>query len=223
MKRIFEIISAISGKNCDQLSLHTDLRSLGIISSIQILRIQSALERKFNQKLPPIGDTWIIHKIAVQVGVIGAGDANLIVVTADKTEISQTTAPYNPQVSSNLPNSSGLFIGVDIEEVNHLPETFNYRSHDFYQSLFSVEEVSYALLKPEPRLHLCGIFCAKEALKKTAPELIQLRMDEIQVFHRQGRPWITTVHDSINTGFNFQVSISHSNHYAVATVLAIAR
>lgn len=223
MDTVVEIISAISGKERAKLAPDANLRSLGITSSIELLKIQSALERKFNQKLPPLGDSWTIHKIAVQVGQAASDSIVEIASISEKSKVSGTESSHYNNQRFDSSGLSGLFIGVDIEEVNHLPETFNYRSHDFYQSLFSVEEVSYALLKPEPRLHLCGIFCAKEALKKTAPELIQLRMDEIQVFHRQGRPWITTVHDSINTGFNFQVSISHSNHYAVATVLAIAR
>ncbi|MGA7936758.1 MAG: 4'-phosphopantetheinyl transferase superfamily protein, partial [Kovacikia sp.] len=198
----------------------SSLRMLGVTSSIDILKIQSALERKFNQKLPPLGDAWTIDRIAAQVGQ--GRNGSTAIVTPAASQPASASVPTDGERSQ--PSSfSGLFIGVDIEEIDHLPVTSNYRTHDFYQSQFSNEEISYALLKSEPRMHLCGIFCAKEAFKKSAVELIQLRMDEIQIQHRQGRPLISTIHDFINARFNFQVSISHSDHYAVATVLAIAR
>jgi len=222
---VLEIISTISGKERERLLPDVNLRSLGITSSIEILKIQSALERKFNQKLPPLGDTWTIDKIAAQVGQSSNnGTAGSAASRTSEIPGSQERIPsLNLESKSSALSVGGLFIGVDIEEVDHLPVTSNYRIHDFYRSLFNDEEISYALLKPEPRLHLCGIFCAKEALKKSAPELIHLRMDEIQVHHRQGRPSINTSHSSIDSRFSFQVSISHSNHYAVATVLAIAK
>jgi holo-[acyl-carrier protein] synthase len=222
VETVIEIISVIAGKERSQLAPDSNLRSLGITSSIEILKIQSALERKFNQKLPPLGDTWTIDKIASQVGQ-GIGE-NAAIATPMQLKIEDNQGAFSeiPERSST-PGFSGFFIGIDIEEVEHLPLTSNFRTHDFYQTQFRNEEISYALLKPEPRLHLCGIFCAKEALKKSAPELIQLRMDEIQIHHLQGRPYIQTIHESINARFNFQVSISHSNHYAVAAVFTIAR
>jgi holo-[acyl-carrier protein] synthase len=226
MDNVVDIIATISGKSRDRLVPDANLRSLGITSSIEILKIQSAIERKFGRKLSPIGDTWTIDKIAAQVGQSqNNGDAaNKPTTKTSNSQISiQQNNSSNVSAVSPALNIGGLFIGIDIEEVEHLPVTSNYRVHDFYQSLFTNEEISYAMLKSETRLHLCGIFCAKEALKKSAPELIQLRMEEIQVYHQQERPFIKTVHDSINSMFNFQLSISHSNHYAVATVLAIAK
>lgn len=220
MDTVIGIIATIAGKDREKLAPDLNLRSLGVTSSIDILKIQSALERKFNQKLPPLGDTWTIDRIATQVG---QGRNGSTAIASPAVSLS-ASAPVMTNREQSQPSSfSGLFIGVDIEEIDHLPVTSNYRTHDFYRSQFSHEEISYALLKPDPRIHLCGIFCAKEALKKSAIELIQLRMDEIQVQHRQGRPIISTIHDSINARFNFQVSISHSDHYAVANVLAIAQ
>jgi holo-[acyl-carrier protein] synthase len=223
MDTVIEIISIISGKERDRLTPTANLRSLGITSSIEILKIQSAIERKFERKLPPLGDTWTIDKIAAQVGQSRSNGAEETTPAIGTIHTSPDNASISPNGKVSRSNVGGLFIGVDIEEVDRLPVTSNYRTHDFYSSLFHHEEISYALLKSEPRIHLCGIFCAKEALKKSAPALIQLRMDEIQVYHRQGRPSITTIHSSIDSMFDFQLSISHSNHYAVATILAIAK
>lgn len=226
VETVVEIVSKISGKAPSQVLPEVSLRSLGITSSIEILKIQSALERKFNQKLPLLGDNWTIHKIAAQVGE--AKNESVVTNSLPKELNFKRDEPFNGklngknerQVQANL---QAIHIGVDIEEVANLPVTLNYRNHEFYQSQFSHEEISYALLKPDPKKHLCGIFCAKEALKKSAPELISLRMDEIIVYHHQGRPLLKTIHDSINLIFDFKLSISHSNHYAVATVLAVGR
>ncbi|MGF1539927.1 MAG: 4'-phosphopantetheinyl transferase superfamily protein [Pleurocapsa sp.] len=217
MEKVVEIVAKIAGKSATQVLPEKSLGSLGITSSIQILKIQSALERQYQQKLPFLGDSWTIERIAAQVG-----EASLPPKANGAIAQPNAAANFNGNTAQVTPTSlSGISIGVDIEEISNLPDTANYRTHEFYQTLFSPEEIAYALLKNEPKLHLCGIFCAKEALKKAAPELINLRMDEIIVTHQQGRPLITTSDRTINSTFNFQVSISHSSSYAVATVLAI--
>lgn len=217
MEKVVEIVAKIAGKSATQVLPETSLGSLGITSSIQILKIQSALERQYQQKLPFLGDSWTVERIAAQVG-----EASLPAKANGVIAQPNTTANFNDNTAQITPTSlSGISIGVDIEEINNLPDTSNYRTHEFYQTLFSPEEISYALLQNEPKLHFCGMFCAKEALKKAAPELINLRMDEIKVTHQQGRPLITTSDLAINSTFNFQVSISHASNYAVATVLAI--
>ncbi|NEP00043.1 MAG: 4'-phosphopantetheinyl transferase superfamily protein [Symploca sp. SIO2E9] len=223
MDTVVEIVSKISGKKQNQISPKSTLRSLGITSSIEILKIQSALERKFNQKLSPIGDKWTINKIAAQVGQDQSNDEEVVKVAQSQTKLSSHETLNGSSERAEFLGSTGLYVGVDIEEIVNLPATSNYRTHDFYRSQFSNEELSSALLRPQPMMHLCGMFCAKEALKKSAPELIDLRMDEIKIEHQNGRPLIKTSHDSINSRFDFQVSISHSQHYAVATVLAVGR
>jgi holo-[acyl-carrier protein] synthase len=217
MEKVVEIVAKIAGKSASKVLPETILGSLGITSSIQILKIQSALERQYQQKLPFLGDSWTVERIAAQVG-----EASFPTKTKDVISQPNTPTSFNGNTAQIKPTSfSGISIGIDIEEINNLPDTSNYRTHEFYQTLFSPEEISYALLKKEPKLHLCGIFCAKEALKKTAPELINLRMEEIRVTHQQGRPLITTSDRTLNSTFNFQISISHSSSYAVATILAI--
>ncbi|MBE9167091.1 4'-phosphopantetheinyl transferase superfamily protein [Pleurocapsales cyanobacterium LEGE 06147] len=217
MEKVVEIVAKIAGKSASQVLPETSLGSLGITSSIQILKIQSALERQYQQKLPFLADSWTVERIAAQVG-----EASLPTKTNGTISQLNTATNFNGNTARVQPvNLSGISIGIDIEEINNLPDTSNYRTHEFYQTLFSSEEISYALLQNEPKLHFCGIFCAKEALKKAAPELINLRMDEIKVTHQQGRPSIIISDRAINSTFNFQVSISHSSNYAVATILAI--
>lgn len=216
MEKIVEVVSKIAGKSSSGVVSDTSLRSLGVTSSIQILKIQSALERQYQQKLPLLGDSWTIGKIAAQVG-----EAPAEIVSNNNSSQTATIAPTVGNNGTSVAAISGISIGVDIEEVANLPDTSNYRQHEFYQTQFSNEEISYCLLKTNPKIHLCGIFCAKEALKKSAPPLINLRMDEIILTHQQGRPIISTTNSQLNSAYTFQVSISHTDNYAVATVLAI--
>ena len=214
MAKVIEIVANIAGKSTDRISPDKSLGSLGITSSIQILKIQSALERQYQQKLPFLADSWTVAKIATQVSETSP---NRAITTTPKINIEETITQTR---DVSLPTMS---IGIDLEEVRNLPDTPNYRNHQFYQVLFKPAEIAYALLKNEPKIHLCGMFCAKEALKKAAPELINLRMAEIEITHQQGKPYITTSDRQINDRFNFQVSISHTQNYAVATVLAMTK
>lgn len=52
MEKVVGIVANIAGKSPQQITPTTSLSSLGINSSIQILKVQSALERKYQQKLP---------------------------------------------------------------------------------------------------------------------------------------------------------------------------
>lgn len=216
MESVIEIVAKISGKSCQQIQSDSNLRTLGITSSIEILKIQSALERSFNLKLNLLKDNLTIKQIAACVGES----------SSDTSLESTPPAPLSDATYRGLPpmaysGTSPFMIGIDIEEVANLPQTSNYREHEFYCSQFRPEEISYALLKSKPRIHLCGFFCAKEALKKSSPNLIHLSMSEIYISHQQGRPFVSTTHETINSSFDFQVSISHTLNYAVATVLTV--
>lgn len=212
MEQVVSIVANIAGKSPQQVTPETSLSSLGINSSIQILKVQSALERKYQQKLPFLADSWTLKRIAAQVGEA---------ITDNNGAIAPTATEVRPTEAAKELNLGAISIGLDLEEVDNLPDTSNYRTHEFYQTQFTPEEISYALLKNDPKQHLCGIFCAKEALKKAHTELINLRMEEIVVTHRKGKPIITTGDRAINARFNFQLSISHTQKYAAATILAI--
>lgn len=220
MYSLKKIIADISGKKAEEITPDSILSGLKINSSIGLLKLQSALEKKFNKKLKPLSMNMKVAMIEQQLGLDGDG------ASLNTEEPDQANKEVEDSFIAVKHNSGFLdiFIGVDIEEVASLPRTVNLRTHDFYSSQFNDTELSYAMLMPDPYIHLCGMFCAKESLKKSAPDLIDLPLNEIIVSHnRAKKPSIGTIHNDINLKFQFKVSISHTEKYAMATVIAIGR
>lgn len=220
MHNLKKIIADISGKKAEEITPDSILSGLRINSSIGLLKLQSALEKKFNKKLKPLSMNVKVEMIAQQLGL----DGNSVEVNTERTkrEKKEPTDSFNTVKHDS--SFLDIFIGVDIEEVASLPKTENLRTHEFYSNQFNDVELSYAMLMPDPYVHLCGMFCAKEALKKSAPDMIALPLNEIIVSHNSAkRPSIGTIHNNINLKYQFQVSISHTEKYATATVIAIGR
>ena len=108
--------------------------------------------------------------------------------------------------SSQLVAAAG--VGIDIEEIENLPEADDYREHSFYQDNFTPAEISFCVRQPNVRASFCGCWAAKEAILKSgqasAPaghlKGIEVRRDNL------GRPLYP----------GCSVSISHTARTAVA-------
>jgi holo-[acyl-carrier protein] synthase len=105
-------------------------------------------------------------------------------------------------------------IGTDIEKISR----FRLKKTDkFIENSFTGNEIAYSFKKTKPEEHLCGFFCAKEALLKTiSPNNISLNSMEI-IHDKKGKPEIKLLNGN-NKGAKFKVSISHSDDYAIAVV-----
>ncbi len=105
--------------------------------------------------------------------------------------------------------------GIDIEQVKR----FVNRDKAFLNFVFSAQELTYCFSKTFPEQHLCGIYCAKEALFKALSGLIQnLNYTDFTVLHDQfGAPFVTLPPKlgDLRVG----LSISHTSDYAVASVV----
>jgi len=220
LDNLLRIIAEISGKKTEEINPVSNLNTLKISSSIGILKLQSALEKRFKKKLKPLSLNMNAVMIAKQLGVKVNDDQ----LKAEKNIKAEKKSIKSYDVGKYESNSFDIFLGVDIEEVENLPKAANFRTHEFYSSQFNDKELSYAMLMPDPYIHLCGMFCAKESLKKSAPDLIDLPFNEIIVSHNSAkRPFIGTIHNDINLKYQFKVSISHTEKYAMASVIAIGR
>lgn len=102
-------------------------------------------------------------------------------------------------------------LGVDVQSIEELPETSDFRNEPFYKQSFSPTEIAYCILQSNPRQSFAGLYAAKEALVKADASLAQRPLRELVLTHAEsGKP----VYDG------FQLSISHSGDIAMAAAMA---
>jgi phosphopantetheine--protein transferase-like protein len=123
----------------------------------------------------------------------------------DNSIIPQPTLNFKPQTS----NSS---IGIDIENIDSLPKTNDFRNEGFYTDNFSEKEIAYCILQPNAYASFAGLFAAKEAIVKANNQYKNSKFNQLIITHNaQGKPEFT--------GIN--ISISHTNDSAVAVAVLI--
>jgi holo-[acyl-carrier protein] synthase len=220
------------GATLSQLGLHTSL-GLGIL--------QSALERRFQRKLGPF--TWQTTIAQVLESLDGmertAPGAPLQVAQASPPAVS-TAAGRTPALPPNTSSSSGPFggrtrspispaisalgHGVDIQQIAAMPDPVGERAEDpFYAAHFTVSELSGAAARPDAKAHLCGLWCAKEAIRKSDPELAALPLLDIVIGHDEHGAPRPRLAGAGSARFAISLSISHSAAYAVASAIVQRR
>lgn len=220
--KISSIIARLTRKQPSDVQNHLSLGTLGLSSSFGLSALRSLLEKDTGLRLSSLNVNMTVSEL---INMVASGDSAVTISDISKPSDRPVIKPQihiasnHVQSSPISPNFMG--IGMDMQNINALPETVDFRAHTFYQSHFSAEELATAVLRPDPRAHLCGIFCAKEAAKKSHSELLNLRMDKIRVSHDpEGRPLLYVNDDSIPSGrFKFQISITHTEQVAAATCL----
>jgi holo-[acyl-carrier protein] synthase len=122
-----------------------------------------------------------------------------------------------------------IYQGIDIVEISKFKKVF-LDNDDFVSDIFSEKEKEYCLSKKDPYIHFAGRFAAKEASLKAlgmgmSGAGIDSMFKEIEIIPRSsGKPVLSfsgwTEKVSRKKGISqFTVSISHSENYAVATVI----
>lgn len=232
-QKVIAAIARITRKRPEDIQGHLSLGTLGVSASFGLSALRSILESEKGASLPQLTARMSVDQV---IGLVGSeatagsdqggssvpvrpalGRPKSVPASTSKPTHRVALGPMRPLPTANL----GM--GMDMQDIHSLPEATDMRSHEFYVSHFSPEELSTASLRPDPRAHLCGIFCAKEAVKKSHPELLNLRMNEITVSHDEtGRPILRVNEAAISTGrFKFILSITHTDQIAAATCLSI--
>jgi len=103
-------------------------------------------------------------------------------------------------------------IGVDIEEISRFSKRGYDTRKEFYDKIFTPDEIKYCLSKADPYPHFAVRFCAKEAAVKALNEKIFLKNVEIKMIRQ--KPIIRL--PGKKKGL---VSLSHTKNYAVAFVM----
>ena len=221
MSRITDAVCKISRKKPEQIQPHLSLASLGVSSSFGLSALRSLLEAQSSIKLPPLNANMKVDDL-IRLAADGLNPARGRPVSAGVPEdAAPGVAPPAKGIDAALP--PGLGLGMDIQDIASLPVAADYRTHEFYVSHFTPEEIATSLLRPDPRAHLCGLFCAKEAAKKSQAGLLNLRMTDFFITHDSaGRPDLQLVDGHhLKNRFRFLLSITHTAQFAAATCLAI--
>jgi holo-[acyl-carrier protein] synthase len=126
-----------------------------------------------------------------------------------------------------------IYQGIDIVEISKFKKVF-FKNYALISDIFTEKEKEYCLSKKDPYPHLAGRFAAKEAgLKALGIGISGTGIDntfkEIEIIPgSSGKPvlnvkgWIEKISRRKRIS-QFTVSISHSENYAVATVILIGQ
>jgi phosphopantetheine--protein transferase-like protein len=91
----------------------------------------------------------------------------------------------------------------------------------FYTDHFTDAELAAAASRPDPKESLCGIWSAKEAIRKSHPDLAALSYREIEIaWGNDGRPVARLARPP---SLEINLSISHSGAYALASAVVSSR
>jgi len=218
---VLSALARMTRKKPQEIPGHASLATLGLSSSFGLTALRSLLESQGKAPLPPFHPNMQVDALVQLVGGLpgapptGAPPA-MAAVPAAVRPVSVT-----PQ-AGGLGMSLGL--GMDMQEIGLLPETDDYRSHPFYAANFTPQELATSALRPDPRAHLCGLFCAKEAAKKSHAALLGLPMSDFCVLPDEaGRPILRLTDPAVVlVRLRFLVSITHTATVAAATCVTLA-
>ena len=172
-----------------------------IISSRQFNSISSD---RFISELKKMGIIWDGSEIIFEDLVNGNFQSNAI-NHSEKIRESKVSSEITNDLEMNLPRS----VGIDIQEINELPDAVDFWEDEFYKSNFTREEIAYCLTKDNPKQSFSGIYSCKEALVKADNRLNWARINIS--FSENGKPFFD----------NYSLSISHSGQYSIAVVFKI--
>ena len=106
-------------------------------------------------------------------------------------------------------------IGIDVADIDRFEKLVYEENKNFYERIFTDEEIEYCLKKTNPYLHFAARFCAKEAFIKAADAKLK-DLKKIEVVMDGEKPRIKT---SLFQDKSIHLSMSHSEKVATAIVL----
>jgi phosphopantetheinyl transferase (holo-ACP synthase) len=202
--QLSEILTTLLMLAPGELKPETSLKSLD--SSLGTARLALALKRA-GLRLPgdAVPPTFRDLELAL--------DGNTKAPASSET----VRVPGTTPVSDSF---GGLQVGLDVQEIGALPLADDYWDHEFYKENFDKSEIAYAVVKPEPRIHLAGFWCAKEALRKCDPAFALTSFASTAVMHdADGKPWLLSVTPTARVRLPHALSVSHSGPIASAVVV----
>ena len=123
----------------------------------------------------------------------------------------------------------GGAIGIDIVEIKRLERTSKKWGKAFLKKVYTDRELDYSMKKRFPYQHLAARFAAKEAIFKALGEVEKdfVGWKNIEILNdANGKPGVRWHAEAEETRLKRRilgavVSLSHSEHYAVASAMLI--
>lgn len=120
-------------------------------------------------------------------------------------------------------------IGIDIVEIKRLEKTSKKWGKSFLNKVYTPRELAYAMKRRFPYQHLAARFAAKEAIFKALGEVEKnfVGWKNVEILNDEnGKPYVCWHEDAEKCRkkrgvAGVVVSLSHSEHYAVASAMLI--
>ncbi|AZZ36911.1 hypothetical protein CIK05_08945 [Bdellovibrio sp. qaytius] len=212
MDKLIALVAKISNRSASKLSEKTTLRELGLSASLGLAILEKRIKELYGKDIP--GLRWDLS-LADVYQIAHGTQAPLRVEVKPSMQTSEVKS--QPRSTSA---ASDWDIGIDLEEIKNMPSLDKVRSDLFYKETFTDLELTGALLKPNPLASLCGIFCAKEALRKSHDDFSTIPFSQLEIdHHTNGKPFIRVLGLEHLNSRPIKVSITHTDAYASAVVM----
>ena len=106
-------------------------------------------------------------------------------------------------------------IGTDIIDIDRFKSKPLEKNLNFYKKIFSDSEIKYCKKFRSSYEHFAGKFAIKESIKKSIKK--NVRMTDIITSHINDKP---NVEINGENNYEFIVSVTHENRFAVAVVIS---
>ena len=126
-----------------------------------------------------------------------------------KTKKFQNTEKKINGIKRKNISKNNFAVGIDIqniEEFSKLIDEKDLRKSNFIKDYFTDKEIAYSVSRPNAMETICGIYSAKESIRKTGNKN---DFKKIEITHVNGRPVFQ----------NYHISISHSAGVCVAVCI----
>lgn len=196
-EKIKNIISGYIKIPADDINAHTMIDRLAVANSILLHRMYASLQKE-----------GIMIDNYLDIKTYGSLLERLTGKRKPDVTIINEQVAFNYD-EANAANTSAT-VGIDIEDIESMPQANDFREDEFYTMNFSSSEIAYCILQPNPLASFAGLFAAKEAIVK-ANNIYQNKLfNTIIIEHLPGGKPVHT---------NLQLSISHSSTTAVGIAI----
>jgi holo-[acyl-carrier protein] synthase len=190
---------------------NTELGGPNLSTSLARAGLDAALRRRLGLKCP------LVYR-ARRYGELERAALGGTATSDDSSEQPGTITRALPD-STAASAARTLACGVDIEEVDALPNASDYWEHEFYRATFADSEIAYCSIQQRPREHFAARWAAKEALRKLGAEYLNVDSSDLAVVLREdGAPEMTLRGKPLPVA----LSLSHTGSTAVAIAVKAA-